>query len=346
MNVSELYKVTKWISQEIESTQIPQLYSSLQQVLLQNSQQASKQPIESQKDSLIRALSIVNLSILTKDQLSFLSGLGIADAIGEVGINNIEDILYKNVIDIPTAAQKIQEIFAKVSEGLAKSNQIKTGLSNLGIAEEYELENEVLMRVTFTGQAKMGNVKDFKTWGNIWFDIGRGLAMAHDATPEDIKIVGATKGSIVIELAILAVIAKTASEIILEALKVAEKVLDIRKKAEEIRGMKLGNDKIANQLDEAAEDEKTKGITQITNNISLQLKIEGKGEGDKVKALDLAIKNLVNFISQGGEVDFVLPETVTNEDDESQINKDLRVAFQEIRKLENKIALLENKETK
>lgn len=345
MNVSELFNVTKWISKEIEATQIPQLYSSLYQILLQNSQQASKQPIESQKDSLISALSIIDLSILTKDQLTFLSGLGIADAIGDVGISKIEDILYKNVIDIPTAAQKIQEIYTKVSEGLAKSNQIKVGLSSLDITEDYELDNEILMRVTFTGQAKMGNVKDFKTWGNIWFEIGRGLAMVHNATPEDIKIVGATKGSIVIELAVLATIATTACGIILSALQVAEKVLDILKKAEEIRGMKLGNDKIANELDNAAEDEKEKGISQITNNISLQLKIDNKGEGDKIKALDTAVKNLVDFISQGGEVDFVMPEKNANDGDESQTNKDLRVAFQEIRKLENKIALLENKET-
>ena len=343
MNVSELYKVTNWISQEIELAQIPQLYSALQQVLQSNAQAQAKQPVETQKDNLIQALSNVNLSNLTKDQLAFLREINIAESVGVEGINEIEDILYKNVIDIATASQKIQQIYVKVSEGLTKSNQIKAGLANLNTKEDYELNNEILMRVTFSGNAKIANIKDFKTWGNIWFDIGRGLAIVHNATPEDIKIVGATKGSIVIELAIIASIATTASGIILAALKVAEKVLDIKKKAEEIRGMKLENNRIAEDLVDAAELEKKSGVTQITNHITLQLNIAENGQGDKIKALDKAIQNLVNFISDGGEIDFIMPENEDDIENESKTNKELRVAFQEIRKLENKISLLENK---
>jgi hypothetical protein len=111
---------------------------------------------------------------------------------------------------------------------LAKSEQIKTGLTDCVFEEEYEAENEILMRVSFTGNAPMSNVADFKSWGNIWYDIGRGISMAHGLSPEDIKIVGATKGSIIIELAVIASIATTTSGIILAALKVAEKVRVIK----------------------------------------------------------------------------------------------------------------------
>ena len=165
-------------------------------------------------------------------------------------------------------------------------------------SEQYELDNEILMRVTFTGQAKMGNIKDFKTWDNPWYDIGRGIALAHGTSPEDIKIVGATTGSIIIELAVVASIATTASGIILAALKVAEKVLDIKKKAEEIRGLKLTNDKLAKDLDEAADTEKAKGIEEITVTMIKKLSIKKTGEGDKVKALETSIKNLVNLLSK------------------------------------------------
>ena len=119
-----------------------------------------------------------------------------------------------------TSAQKLQIIYQMLSEGVAKSNQIKVGLTGCVIDEPYELGNEILMRVSFTGHAMMSNVTDFKAWGAIWYDRGRGIAMAHDATPEDIKIVGATKGSIIIELAVIATIATTTSGIILAALKV------------------------------------------------------------------------------------------------------------------------------
>ena len=100
MNVSELYKLTIWVSKEIEAAQIPSLYQALQQILQQNSQSSSKQPFEAQKDSLIKALEQVDLASLTKDQLAFLHELGIAEAVGDDGANAIEDVLYKNVIDL------------------------------------------------------------------------------------------------------------------------------------------------------------------------------------------------------------------------------------------------------
>ena len=344
MNVSELFDLTHWITQEIEVAQIPQKYQALQTIIQKHSQpNQQKQPFESQKDALINALDNVPLGQLTRDQLEFLDQLGIAGAVGEEGITRIEDILYKNVIDVATSAQKLQQTLQKINEGLSKSNQIKTGLTDCVFKEEYEFKNEILMRVSFTGHALMENVKDFKSWGTIWYDIGRGIAMAHNSSPEDIKIVGATKGSIIIELAVVASIATTTSVIILAVLKVAEKLLDIRKKAEELRGLKLKHDKLAKDLDEEAENEKKDGVEKITGDIVSQLKIKIDSEGDKIKALDKAVKNLVNFIEKGGVVDFIVPEEADSEESEEDNNAELRVAFQEIRKLEKKLELLEYK---
>jgi hypothetical protein len=343
MNVSELFDLTHWITIEIETTMIPQKYQTLQTILQQHSQpNQQKQPFESQKDDLINALRNVPLGQLTRDQLDFLSHLGIAQAVGEDGINTIEEVLFKNVIDVATSAQKLQQILQKISQGIAKSNQIKGGLTDCVLEEKYEADNEILMRVSFTGHALMSNIADFKSWGNIWYDIGRGIAMAHNASPEEIKIVGATKGSIIIELAVIASIATTTSGIILAALKVAEKVIDIRTKAEELRGLKMKNDKFAKELEKEAENEKKAGIEEITGNVVQELKLKD-GEGDKVKALDTAVKNLVNFIEKGGIVDFVIPDAEQEEEGKEDGNKKIRVAFQEIRKLENKIALLEYK---
>lgn len=347
MNVSELYKLTTWVTEEIENASIPQLYHALYQALSHNSTQSTKQPLEPHKENLITALKKVNLERLTRDQLTFLRELGIAAYVGDEGINNIDNILYKNSLDIATAAQRFQEIYQKISEGVAKSNQIKTGLSNVSISEDYELDNQVLMRVTFTGEAKMGDIKDFKKWGEIWYDIGRGIAIANDVAPEDVKIIGAARGSIIIEFAVIAKIATTASGIIWSALKLAEKVLDLRKKAEELRGMKLTNDKkaleLAKEMEETADEEKTSGINQISIEITKQLKIKTNGEGDKSVALDKAIKNLVNFVERGGEVDFVMPEHEEDTVNEDETMKELRNKVQEIRKLEEKIALLEHK---
>lgn len=349
MNVSELFDLIYWVTDEIVSTEIPQKYQTLQQILQQHSQpNQQKQPFDSQKNDLIETIKNVPLRKLTKDQLVFLKELGIGQAVGEEGVNTIEDILFKNVIDVATSAQKLQKMHQALSQGITKSDQIKSGLDGCVAQEEYEAENEVLIRVSFAGHAEMSNVTEFKNWGNIWYEIGRGIAMAHNKTPEDVRIVGATKGSIIIEMAVIACIATTTSGIILAALKVAEKVLVIRKKAEEIRNLKLQNKKLASDMEKEADKEKEAGIEEISKKIIQDLKLKQDGEGDKINALDKAVKNLVNFIESGGEVDFIIPEEEVEGDEDEKTSpeyKGLRIAFQEIRQLESKIKLLESKNT-
>ncbi|MCQ8129738.1 hypothetical protein [Methylomonas rivi] len=345
MNVSELIALTRWINREIVDTQIPQKYQTLVSLIQQHAHPNQHKPaLEADKTILIESIRNVSLWQLTKDQLDLLNALGIGSAVGEFGVHSVEDILYRNVIDVATSAQKTQEILDKLNDGINKSSLIQTGLIGCVNEEKYESENEILIRVSFTGDASMSNVVDFKSWAGIWYDIGRGVAMAHNLPPEEIKIVGATKGSIVIELAVIAQIAATTSGIILAALKIAEKVLDIRKKAEELRGLKLQNDQLAIQLEHEADKEKEFGIEEITKSVITKLNLKENGEGDKVNALDKSVKNLVNFIEKGGVIDFVVPEDKEGLSEPAlNIHQHLRMEFQQIRQLEKKLGLLEHK---
>jgi len=345
MNVSELFELTNWIQSEIVNKQIPQKYQTLQQILQRNAQpNQQKQPFETQKNDLIETIKKVRLNQLTKDQLEFLRNLKIAQVVGKEGVDTIEDILYKNVIDIATAAKKIQEIHQRLTQGIQKANQIRAGLEGCVIEEEYELEEEVLIRVCFRDKASLANVTDFKKWGDIWHDIGRGIAMAHNATPEDIKIVGATSGSIVLEMATMAYIATTTSVIIYSILKVVEKVLEIRKKAEEIKNLQLNNEKIALELEKEAKNEIESGAKRIANELIKKLGLKHDSEGDKINALEKAVSHLLNFIELGGEVDFIIPEedTVESEEELEQIGKS-KIDYTQIKDTSEKIRLLEYK---
>ena len=345
MNVAELFNLTRWVDENITKVQIPQKYQALQQILQQNTQpNQPRQPFDAPKSDLITTIKNVPLKELTKEQLAFLRAIEIAQYVGEEGVNIIEDIFYRNVIDIATTAKKVQDIYQNLIVGTKKLNQIRTGLEGHVHQEVYEAENEVLMRITFTGHAGLTNVVDFKEWGKIWYEIGRGIAIAHNAAPEQVKITGATSGSITIELATIPAIAATAATVIYSALKLAEKVLDIKKKAEEIKNLQLQNKKLADEIAKEAEKEKEKGIEEISVVIVEQLGIKKSEEGDKVLELDKAIKHLVNFIEAGGEVDFVLPENGKNQDDDkSSIKyKKLKEQIQEIHLLESKLKLLES----
>ena len=347
MNVSELFTLTEWVTEKIEKAHISQKYKTLHSVLTANAQpNQQKQAFEAQKTDLFISLEAITYDHLTKEQMEYLKMFSIAPYIGSEGKSLVEDILYKNLLDISTAIIKIQEIMIKLDQGLNKIKQIKTGLSGILVVEEFEASQDVLLRISFKGDASINNIKDLKTWGNTWFEIGYGVALAHDLPAEEIKIIGASKGSIVLELVVACAIAKTVSTVILSALKVVERILEIRKKIEEIRELKLKNDLAASELEKAAKEEKENGTENIVKSIVSLLKLSIKEkEGDKEAALSKAIANLVTFIENGGNVDFVLPNINKQSDKYEELPdfSELRNAFSEIRALEERLLLLEHK---
>src|SRR5690606_23216206 len=128
----------------------------------------------------------------------------------------------------------------------------KVGKLETAITENFEIDEEedeipddsVLMRVYFQNDVSIDNLTDFKKLSAMWYDIGRGIAMAQNMSPEDFNIIGAKKGSIIIEMAVAVGLATTVSKILLEALKVADRYLDILKKVQEVKGLKLANKQI------------------------------------------------------------------------------------------------------
>lgn len=118
--------------------------------------------------------------------------------------------------------------------------------------------------------------------------------------------------------------------------------MDIKATAQKLRSLKLQNDKFVNDLETEAENERQIGIEKITGDIVSQLKLDVKHEGDKVKALDTAVKSLVNFIERGGVVDLIAPND-DEEPEEGHVGKyeKLRVTFEKIRQLEHDMTLLE-----
>lgn len=344
MNISELFTLTQWIEQEIKNQQIPQRYNNLRDALQANTKpDQPKRPFESQKTDLLNAIANVPLDSLTEEQFEMLKVFGIRDNVGSEAVSKIEDALFRNSLDIATAAQTIGKFASQVQEGVQRSDALRQSLAGLA-PKERSLEERVLVRVTFKNEAAISNVVDFKTYANVWYDIGRGIAMINDATPEHIQVVGAGQGSIIVELATAYAIASTIAAIMLEALKVAERVIDIQKKAEEVKGMKLGNAKIAKELEDAAKEEKMKGIEAITANVAKHKHKKENAEGDKVVALERAVKLLIEFLQKGGSVDCVIPETKAGAEakPEAEEIKSLRKSFREIRQLEFHLKQIED----
>jgi hypothetical protein len=334
MQVDELFELTQWIATEVEQAGIRTRYEELHAQLLSNAQSSQQQPFENQKNNLLDAIRKVPLHSITLEQRRFLDCIGIGDFVGERAVAHVEDVLFRNVIDPATAAAKIKEAGDSVAEGLRRSTRLREDLEDCVIVEE-AIEDGVLVRVIFDGDASINNVVDLKEWTEIWHRIVRGIAMAHKRPPEDVKVVGAGRGSLLLDLAASYDVALTVTGIVLAALGVTERVFRIRKQAVEIEGLQLSNKKIAKELEAEAEKVRDTGAEGISAEFTAKLKIDPKTSGDIATALGTAVKDLVGFLEKGGEVDCVIPEPTEGAEappDEKQ--EELRKSFREIRQLE------------
>jgi hypothetical protein len=350
MQITELLRLTKGFKESIVNKKIPQQYQQLFNVMNQNARtnnNQAKQPFESQREALFKSLKTVTLNKLTLEQIKFLDQLGITELLGSQGIKNIESILFENNLDIATAAKKVREFNTKITNAQSTLAEIETTLTkSFSIDQDDDIpEDSVMMRVYFQDESSINNISDFKKLASIWYDIGRGLAMAQNKSPEDFNIVGAQKGSLIIEMAVIARLAISVSTILLAGLKVAERVIVILKKAEELKALKLNNKKIEQEIKKEAEEEKKNGIATILEAAIIELGLSKEQDGDKITSLERSITKLIDFTQKGGAVDFVQPD-VENMEEENDVRNEiiqLKENVQNIRLLENKIKMLESK---
>lgn len=343
MHIRELHDLARWFEQNFVGPRVLKQYNALLAALNANVQAgAAKQAVETPKNQLQNTLRLISTASLTEEQRELLYEMGVGQALGPDGAGALDDILTRAPIDPVTAAQKVQAIVRQLDAAVKKFEGIKSALQ--GIEDEpLDRGGGVLLRVRFRGEAAIENVKDLREWANHWFDIGRGIAMAQNTAPEDIRVVGASTGSIIIELMVAYGIAKLTSAILLEALRVAERVLQIRAQAEQVRTLHLANDRLAQQIEAEAEQERQTRIEQVVKNVSGQVE---NIDGEKQIALTKSIEKLVNFTEKGGKIDYVVPSIAAADADASNTADDLKElaqVFEQIRGLEEKVWLLEHK---
>jgi len=171
--------------------------------------------------------------------------------------------------------------------------------------------------------------------------------MAVGAAPEDIRVVGANKGSLIIVLATVYTIAQVIATVLLKSLEVAEKVLNLQKMGQEVKNLGLTNTKLENEIRSSAEAERAEGIEAISRDVTRDLSAKGQIDGEQQSTLENSIKKLISFIEKGGQVDLILPvESKNDKADEltsdGQKIQQLREDVQRIRALESEMKLLDH----
>lgn len=343
MNVHELFKFSDWFLGY--ATAIQSGYLTLAQVLQHNATQAQKQPVSEPMEALRRTLAAVPLEQLTNEQIALLKNFGIEHLVGREGANFIRRTVVRSDFDPATAAKEIQDAGQSISNTISVMDQIRTSLRNLKFVSELDdhVAGRVTVRVQFKEDASISDVSDWKKWANEWNDIVRGVGMCIGESPEDTRVIGASKGSLVLILSgtaafvsLLAVITKHLSYIVKEGLVIANAVEDLRHK-------KILNRTIENSLNAEKKKLADEGVKTIVSETKKAL--PEKINGEQEAALTKAVEKFLRFNELGGDVDFVSPPESESEDaDDLPVGAreiaEIRKTIAEIRGIRNEVKLL------
>lgn len=351
MQVVELYQLTQWIIENIENRQVPQKYTDLQNILQQNLNQ-SPQSFSTQKKELLDTIKAIPLNMLSNTQLQALEDVGIGENVGEAGVVAIDDVFINNALDIANANTIIQQMSASIAVGVAWAKEIAPKLEEIIEPDEIDecYEGEIVVRVRFTADASINNIADFKKWAGIWYDITRGVSMSLKSSPEDVRVIGASTGSLITILAVSYAYGKALSALMKDILSMTEQVMSIRLQIEQLKKNKLDTkaaEKVLQETIKAAKKSKVEDVL-IT---ALGKPKKNATDGETRRAFEKAAEKLIDFLDKGGEIDFVLPPSEEEDEEGDEIQEDealanLRATIKGIRQIERKIELIEyNPET-
>ncbi len=328
MNTSELYTFAIWLRGHARNT--VRLYQNLSNVLQHNASESTIYPVEEHVNALVDFLENMDYRILSNEQIHLLNVFGIDGLIGNTGCDYIVGLVTISNFDARTAHEELEAAIAKLSGALSRAQSLIKAFDDIALPlDPPKLPDEtILLRVEFKNNASIGTIADWKAWSANWYDIFRGASMARGAAPEETKVVGATRGSIIMEFALTYAATRLAVGIVKSVMSVAfdwNKLLQTR---EQLRKDKLLNDKIELEINQQIESIKESGVSTTLE--SIEAKLPTALDGEQRAALVNSIQKLVDFYQLGGEVDFVEPELIDLTDEAA---KKATAAVNEIRGL-------------
>jgi len=315
MNVDELYRLGTWFADQF--SELNRRYIALLEPINHNANQADKRPVESELNALMEFLAAQHFDELSIEQLKMLSALGVDAYIGPEGAAYVEASVRTSNYDPATAVQRLNEAIQSINSTRGKLAAYVDAVNNLEFGPDDVLAEEglITIRVGFQNEVAINNVADWKDTSKEWYDIIRGLAMVCDESPEDVKVIGAATGSIILIMAGTAAFTALLAQISKHITTAAKDVIGVRMEVENLRQKKLLTRAIEIEL-KKIEKEKTDGTVATIEKL-LEGKLSGRG-GDVGVALTASIKKLLTFSEKGGTVDFVAPDVEDSGDGDAE----------------------------
>lgn len=313
MDIRELEKLAVWYGEHFD--RIGPLYHALIAPIQHNATQPQKIPVEEPLNDLIRQLRWTDFEALSIEQLNLLDKLEVSQYLGQDGADFVDAIVRTANYDPTTANTKLNEAVGKLGNVRSYLDSFLQSLSQLALRNQEEESDFITIRVSFQNEASITNMTEWKRSASDWYDIIRGIAMVRDEAPEDIRVVSATKGSIILTLAAGAAVTELLARIAKHITGTAKDVLELAHSREDLKQKKMLTKVMADEFDRLTTERKANTVQEIVAEFKDVL---GDGGGDKLTALTKSVEKLLKFNEKGGTVDFVMPE---NDDDEDEVDE-------------------------
>jgi hypothetical protein len=305
MEISEVYRLANWFK-----THFPELrkhYTQLHNVLTSNAAQQAQQPIEDQLNELLTFLHGMHVEELSLQQLHVLQMIDVGNLIGHDGADTVAAIVKTATYDPATVEQNVSRNLSKLNRASQLLEAFTSSVNELHLGpDEFEDSEEyITIRVGFRREASIENIADWKSSADEWYQIIRGLGLALNEPPEATKVVGATKGSLIMILAATVSLTKLLAVISKHITGIAKDVISVKLAMENLRQQNMLTKKMEAEFQILVAEKREQGLASIEADIAAMF--PEMLDGEKHSALSKSVEKLLKFGEQGGDVDFVAP---------------------------------------
>ncbi|MEZ9776679.1 hypothetical protein [Vibrio sp. 10N.261.54.A5] len=331
MNISELRSLSKWF---IETNHFINLDEALKISInyldsaANSKRKATKQErIRAAVDHLLNTLKKVNFKPLSDTQMQYLESVGLSLLLSK-SQDSLSQVLHLNG-DPNISAGILKQSYQIFLTAKANFTTLLDILPVNDIEEQGSdlptKDGKILTRLHFDNGASISNVVEFQQWASKWHTIGRGFSMANGHSPEDMEVVGAGNGSILVDLLANIETINMIGEAINHLLDAGATVIETKVAYEGLKKLRgtINNQESQKAIDAAikiAEDEAKKKEDELHDKVAKKL-LDSEDESSSVAELRRAVKELDLFIASGGDIQCICNPETKNKDELNVANK-------------------------
>ena len=314
MEISDLYVACQWAKKQFES------------MAVMPGNGGSGSPNGDYKWQLLNFLRNISFDGLSDQQIKILHKSGMSSYIsymGPDGASQLEENLINSANDPVTQNNLLQMMQFEWSEFLTAIYEMENGIGKLiEWGPPKEIENEVVVYLHFDGEAKISEVAELKKWSSDWYEIARGITACVDGRPEDVRIIGASIGTVILTLSVTTKVALLLAVISGSVAKILHDIHSVKMDQEVYRHKNIMNQKMEDGFQDVIDQIRSQAAKNVLNRVIGSTASELSPEIES--QLNLAIEKFIVYTEKGGEIDLIAPA------DSKSTDNDLNVSRKEI----------------